>query len=92
MDVGSGALLALCLFKPLPQKIRMSTLVNEAEDEERVTFNLVVDEVRKGPAFAARESMWSDVVSALPLDHGAHRLLHPIVEIAAKPLRNLRIV
>jgi hypothetical protein len=84
--VGSGALLAVCLFEATPQELGMAAFMNNSENVESIALDLVVDEVRKRPALAARKPMRSDMISALSLDHDPDRLLHSLVEIVSKAL------
>ena len=88
-DVGSGALLALGFLKTSVQEIGMPTFMDNSENVKRIAFDLVVDEVRKRPTFAARKSVRPDMISTLPLNHYPDRLLHSLVKIVAKSLRNL---
>jgi len=84
--VGSGALLAVCFFEAAPQEIGMTALMNNSENVENITLDLVVDEVRKRPALPARKPVRSDMISTLSLDHNPDRLLHTLVEIITKAL------
>jgi hypothetical protein len=45
----------------------MSTFMDYSQNVERVGFDLVVDEIRKRPAFAAGKAVRADVISALAL-------------------------
>lgn len=65
----------------------MPALMHKTENIKCIAFDLVVEEVGKWPALAARKAVRTGVISALPLHHDSNRLLNPIMEIFAKTLR-----
>jgi len=71
-----------------PEVVGVPLFVDDTEDIEDVTFDLVADHVRKGPTFSARETMWTDVVAAFPLDDRADDFFDAVVEVFAETRRN----
>lgn len=73
------------------QKVGVAALMHESDDVKCIALDLIVDEIRKGPALAAWKSMWADVISALPFAYSSDDFLHPGMEIVAQPFRNFRV-
>jgi hypothetical protein len=63
------------------QVIGTLAFVDKSEYEERVTLDLVVDEVGKWPTLTAGKSMNADVVAASPTQDSSDRLLHTFGEL-----------
>ena len=66
------------------QEIRVATFVNEPQHVERVGFNVVVEQEGKRTAAAARETVRTDVIAALPAHHGRYGRLYPRRKILAQ--------
>ena len=62
--------------------------MDEAQKIERVSVNLVIDEIGERPAAPARITVRSDVIASFPPYYGTHRLFHAIMKIFAEPGRN----
>ena len=66
----------------------MPGLMHQADEVNRVTFDLVADVIGKRAAVLAGESVRADMIAAFPADDGPCRVLNPFVKVAAEPVGN----
>ena len=70
----------------------MPTLVNQTQEVNRLTLNLIVDVEGKRPGPAARKTMRANMVAAASADDLSRLPRDPLVESPGQSLRNFAIL
>jgi hypothetical protein len=74
-----------CLAEVLAQVIWMAAFMHKTEKGEGVVLDLIIEQIRERPAFAAGVAVGTYVVAALSVADGPDYLANAIVEVVAQP-------